>query len=755
MRPSPARRLAALGLVTLPLAGLLGGPLTARPAAAAPAADPVLEIPLFTGFIGVRTAAMDAPTVEVTGADGQPRIEVTALGARPADGHWIVELREPGDPAAVLLVPGDRVAVTAGAQTTTVTVPAMSATAAADSDVLSGVVPPTSAVYVQLHRDATWFDGPDPEGQIVPVGAGGGFRLELAGRFDLAPGTYGEVGMLDAAGNAYFLPFAVPAVTLYAPLYYAAVRAEPPARGVVLSFEDGAGNVRFRSVPGTAVGGGLFLCLLSRDNRPEDPLFVPEPGDILVLSVDGRERVREPVPWLTATVDPAERAVAGLAPAGARLAVTLVASDAADAPSAAGVTRAGADGGYRLTLPELSAPGEEARATVVGYAGGGAAFGAVGRVPRQRVALFGHRLTGRLAGWGHLEVEHQPADGGPPASAGLRTDATGTFSLELYHRGEPVTIRPGDRLRLRPELGEPVTLTVPALTAESDPAARTVSGTAPASSTLRVATYAAAPDYFGNQQYAQPSTTLYGRADAAGRYTVRCAEPDCGTRYGIATVRLGTADFALEWVDVPLVGVGVSRGVAMVKGTAGSAVTLTPLDAAGQPLPPRTGLVRPALSGGLPEWRLSLDALYPAPLPTGTRLRLAVADRPVEVQVPALDWQVSPASDEVSGLGPPLHAYLAIAVAREEREPPAGAATGATDLAGRFSAAFEAFDVRPGDDAELYLLRPDHYLWWTATGVRDPEPEATATPTATPTATHRPPALYLPALSARAAPPGG
>lgn len=703
-----------------------GAPITR----AAPTADPFLDIPVYSGFVGVRTAATTPPRVKVTAADGTLRADVTASGAAPADGHWYIELGVPGDfTRAVLLQPGDVVAVTAGGNTTSVTVPMMRAEVDPIAETVTGTVPPTAGVYLQLHRDPLWYSETDPAGQIGAVGAGGNFRFDLSGKFDLRAGTYGEFAWQDAASNIFISSFAVPAVTLNAGAYYAQLRANPSARNVVLSFEDAGGSTKFRATPAIPAGGALFIATLFPEGRPEYGIFTPEPGDIMVLTIDGQEALREPVPWLTATVDPAERAVAGLAPAGSRVAVTLFSSDQDGAPSASGVALAGADGTWQVTLPQLNLVAETATAAVVGYPGGGAAFAVGGKVPLQQVHLYGHKLGGTLPGWGKVVVEHRPADDRPVASADTRTDAVGTFTAELFFRGEPVTIMPGDRLVIRPEQGRGADLTVPRVTAEVDLAAKSVSGVAPPDAAVKVYSYAAEPNYFGNLQYEQDYTTLYARADSAGRYSVRCVAADCGTRYGVTGVRVGSADFALEWLDTPFLGVAVTLADAVAKATAGSLVTVTPYDAAGNPLAARQGLVRPDLAGGHPEWSAELGDVFSEPMKVGDRVRIAIGAQAAEVVVPALDWAVSPARDELRGQGPPVHAFVAIAVDRSGlREPAVGAASGVTDLAGRFQAPFSGFDVQPGDDADFYLLRTGHFLWWTAKGVRDPEPEASATP---------------------------
>jgi hypothetical protein len=594
---------------------------------------------------------------------------------------------------------------------------------------VTGTVPPTTGVYLQLHRDPLWYSEADPAAEIGAVGAGGNFRFDVSGKFDVRPGTYGEFAWQDASGNIFIGSFAVPSATLNASAYYAQLRADPTARNLVLSFEDAGGSTKFRSTPALAAGGALFLATLFPEGRPEYGIFVPEPGDSMVVTIDGREALREPVPWLAATVDQAERAVSGLAPAGAHVAVTLRSSDQDGAPSATGAAQAAADGTWRLSLPELNIVAETATASVVGYPGAGAAFAVGGRVPRQEVQLYGHELGGTLPGWGKVVIEQRPADDRPVARADTRTDAAGAFTAELFYRGEPVTIMPGDRLVITTEKGSGAELTVPRVTATVDVAAKAVSGLAPPDTAVRVHAYAAEPNFFGNLQLEEDYTTLYARADATGRYDVRCVAADCGTRYGVTGVRVGTADFVLEWLDVPFLGVAVTLADAVAKATAGTTVTVTPFDAAGNPLAARQGLVRPNLAGGLPEWNAELGDAFSEPMKVGDRVQIAIGTQVADVVVPALDWAVSPARDEVRGQGPPVHAYVAIAVDRTGlREPGVGAATGATDLAGNFQAPFTGFDVQPGDDADLYVIRSGYFLWWTAKGVRDPEPEASPTP---------------------------
>lgn len=711
------------------------------------AVDPSFEVPLYTGYVGLRTAATGRPTVRVYDPEGNLRIEVEATGTRSAEGRWNVQLGPPGDLSnLVLLQPGDRVEAVLGGRSTAVTVPRMTAEVDTVADTVRGLVPPTAAVFVQAHRDPLWYaEAPNPPGEVVAVGSGGRYLADLAGKFDLRPGTWGEVAMQDAAGHVFFLPFAVPAATLDATNYAIQVRSPAAVRMAEVALERGDGSVRFRSAPALAAGAGLFLATLFLEGRPEYGAYVPVPGDELVVYLDGQETLREVVPWVTTTVRLQSREVSGLAPPGAHVAVNFTPADEPGTPTYRGHTTADATGSYRLDTSALSVVAESAQSATVGYPGGSAAFLARGGVPAQTVQLYGHRIGGSLAGWGRLTLTHLPGGEGPEARAEVRANPRGGFAAELFVRGEPAVLAPGDRITILAERGEGLDVTIPQVTADAAPATRQVRGRAPPGAAVRVHAFGGAPDYFGNQQYEQPFTALYARADDTGHYAVECAVEDCGTRYGVTYVQQGETSFALEWLEAPLIGVGVTLADALAKATSGSAVTVTPLDAAGQPGPPRHGLVRPALSGGLPEWSADLGDVFPAPMAVGARVRIQVGERIADVEIPALTWQVSPGRDDVRGTGPPRHVYQAVAAARQEdRQPPFGVVSGTMDAAGRFQARFQQFDVRPGDDAELYLLRGNHYLWWTAKGVRDPEPEVTPTATASATATREPTALPTP-----------
>jgi hypothetical protein len=709
------------------------------PGRAAAAGATTLQVPLYTGYLGIQTGAQGTPRVRVLDSAGAVRADVTPTTARPKDGHWVIELGPPGDlTRAVLLQPGDRIEVTVDGATTAVTVPTMTATADVAADTVSGQVPPTLGVYVSLHRDPQWFGAaPDPAGIVTPVGLDGRFTLDLAGKFDLRPGTWGEVSMADTDGHIFAVPFAPPSVTVHGGEYFALIRANPNTREVVLAFEDGRGGQLFRSVPAVAIGSGLFAVILAIQGRPEYGVYRPQPGDELALYLDGTAVVRETVPWLTATVDGASKAVSGLAPAGAHLAVTL-ATDTdpkATAEQASAETTSGADGRYRVAFPALGALAEKPLASVVGYPGGAAAYTATGTVPRQTVALYGNQISGTLAGWGHIQLEHTPQGGGPVSRIEVQADPTGYIEAQLFAHGEPATFAPGDHLVATAEKGDGFDVVIPSVTTAVDAGAKAVHGQAPPGAPVTVDTFAADPDYFGNQQYQQPYTRLMTQAGPDGQYTVRCATPDCGVRYGTTTARLGSLDFRLEWLDTPLIGVGVTLGEALAKATAGLAVSVTPLDASGQPGTTRTGLVRPSLGGGLPEWTTDLSDVFPVPMLPGNHVRIAVGDRIADAVVPPLTWTVGVANDDVSGTGPALHVFLAVAIARQDNRPqPAGATSGAIDPTGHFHAHFDGFDVQPGDDAELYLFRDNHYLWWDQKGVRDPEVDATATPEVTPTA---------------------
>lgn len=729
----------------LPL--LLGGLAGPRPAQAQ-VADPQLEVWLHTSALGIRTAATTQPLVRLLDRDGRLRAQVEQGGTH-TDGHWQVDLSA-GRPVEqrIVIEPGDTVEVGIGGQVTRLEAPAIAATADAAADAVSGKVPAGCclAAFVFLHRDLGVLDGPaDVDPKSSAVAADGRFSIDFRGAADIGPGVWGEVAAVSRVGHVFVQPFAPPQVRLDGTADYALFRLDPVVGDIHLVSRDALGSDRFRSGPAYSLGGSLYAVPLLPGGLPENGVYRPGEGETLVLSGPGGERVVGAVPRLLVSLDPAAGRVWGHADPGARLSVALD-RDGDGKDDAAAVTQGDAQGGFSQAFSPPPQAG--ARAKVLAWTGSGVARLVQAAPPELLVRLYGHVVSGSIAGWGKVLVEHLLPGGERQAWTEVQADPAGFLLAELRSsRGQDSAFQPGDRLRLKPEIGAPIDLVVPLVSATVDaPGGKTLIGQAPPGARLESAVYFKAADFFGAQPFQEDYQVLAGRAESSGSYTLRCGAAPCAMYYGVLAVHHGPTAWVLEWVDQPIVGIGVSDLTSLGRATAGLPIVITPLDAAGQPKAALRDFVRPQINGQLPQWLISLDAVFPQGIRPGDRFRLDVGARLYEFTVPDLQFAADNRSDTVSGKAPPLKALVAAGFARGDLQGRAAVGTAATlsGLTGLFATGLGGFDLRSGDDVEVYLFeQADRFLWWSQHGIASSGPEptrpaptvtATAPPTSRPTA---------------------
>jgi hypothetical protein len=126
---------------------------------------------------------------------------------------------------------------------------------------------------------------------------------------------------------------------------------------------------------------------------------------------------------------------------------------------------------------------------------------------------------------------------------------------------------------------------------------------------------------------------------------------------------------------------------------------------------------------------VDLSAEYPDGLPPGVRLQVAVAERAYDVLVPRFSYQIDVVADVISGIGPAGQYLYVVAI------PPPGDATRAeigfgdaiVSPSGRWAVKLDDFDLRPGDELDIYLFGADHTLWWSEASVAGAEPAPTPT----------------------------
>ena len=703
--------------------------LGASPAAAQPATT--LELILHGGYVGVRTTSLERPTVRVFAPSGGLKLAYEAEGARPADGHWTMTLTLGGG-LPVIVEPGDRVEVTLGSAVTSVEVPLITATADTESDTVNGRVLGPGLVYVLLHRDPALFEGELNPGAIVTTAdADGRFAADVGESFDLRPGTWGEVVIVDESGHLFAVPFAPPFARVDASQYVGVIRVDGPLRPTIALLDE-HGVELSRGAEPIAYGNGVFLVVLARGGDAVGA-FQPQPGEQLGIVIDGTVVASEPITWQSATVDPGAGEVRGYGPAGARLAVAVYPDgpegDAADTR----YSRVGEDGRWREAFPALAlSPVSQAAAEL--WTGGAFVHALTGRAPFVELELYSNTLAGVVEGRGDIEVVHTPVDG-TATRAFTYAPVTGEIQVSLFDRGDEVALGSGDTIEIRSETGETRAIVVPDIAVEAIDGRRGLRGTVPPGAGVTAGLYPYDLNLFGVYQFDLDSTVLETAADEAGVFQVNCpaADPECGARYGYVTVREGADGYLLRWIDGPAFGVAVTRSNALGFASAGAPVSVEGdgLDGA------RTAVSRPQPLGRLPGWEIPLNDAYPDGLPLGSSYRITTDGEARDLVIPRFEWTVDTRANSISGSTDlALKGLFVVAYSNgDESRPAAGIGSVLIGADGRWTVRLTDFNLLPGDDVEMYIIDGDHFLQWHETGVEGPDEATPVPPSATPAPT--------------------
>ena len=396
--------------------------------------------------------------------------------------------------------------------------------------------------------------------------------------------------------------------------------------------------------------GGFTAALV---DAAGDPLPVL-PGDKLRVYISGTLSAQQVVPLLQIAADADADRVTGSAPSRTSFSVTLTTGGFGAQPFVQSVTtdtsakftldlagKYNVQPNTNLRLDWMDEPWRfrVERAAVLGLS----------------VRLYGSELSGTAPSGSTVQAS-LVAPGGRTAKATGRagTFGRGQFALSLADvDGDPVTVTPGDILRLEYIGHGSQDLTIPDLTAVPDSTTDHLTGKAPAGARLTVSTAG-----FGTA----PVTATVG---AAGSYDVSFqgrANLVPGTSGDAVAQVAGFApglDLTLgrSWGVTQLV---VQLGEADVTGVAssGAPIQLSLADARGRELAAATALANPAgggafgpAPGGFTAALAARDG-SPVAVLSGETLRYRRAGETIDLAIPVLTGSVDAATDQVSGQAP-------------------------------------------------------------------------------------------------------
>ncbi|RIL11265.1 hypothetical protein DCC79_05380 [bacterium] len=293
--------------------------------------------------------------------------------------------------------------------------------------------------------------------------------------------------------------------------------------------------------------------------------------------------------------------------------------------------------------------------------------------------------------------------GAPRAAAQATTGADGRVAVRLEAGGAAVVVEAGDRIAVRAGDAISFTRTVPTLSADVDPATRTVSGLAPAGTFVELTTFDAAGGRVD---------TVIERAAADGRFSRVLpggAALGAGT-WGRAAMTTAHGDrFAARW-DVATVEATLGSPHLTGRATLGRTVVGEVVGLDGQ-----RAASAPARVSGAPPFTLTLEADGAArPIGPGDAVRLTIDARPaLHGTAPALTAHVDGQADRVTGRGPPNTALYAVVHADDGVH---GLPT-TTDATGGYAVDFEGIaDI--GRDTRVFVALTHDRVTFRAPGFR-------------------------------------
>jgi len=635
----------------------------------------------------------------MSGADGRVRINI---GGGPGGGGG-------GGGANANIRPGDQIRlIPQGGVTATLTVPSFGADVDVDGDAVVGRAPAGGSVQVVLTHAGS------PMTRTVTADAAGAFRLALAGQTDVSPGDTGVASLTTADGNTFRAEVAgLIATTSMGSRTFS---GDATAGNVVrVGIRDSAGTAKgFRNT--TVQGGGTDWAAGQGGGgggpgggAPFGPIAV---GDTITMSVTstlpgGTRQVEGVVPTISIQVDAATRTVRGVGPAGATVEIEALAPDGQIYRATASPNPGGGAGAFTASLGGAASIGPGWRISAIVGIAPGLRVRATDALEQITVGVHTNAVSGVADPGQTITATLKAADGTVKATRTTQSSNQAQFATSFNAGGGPgggggqaADIEVGDILEVEFISGDPIIITIPRVTAQTDAGANTVGGLAPAGSSVTVTQGGG-----GGPGGGQPLRTATATAGADGRYSADfTGQLDIvAPMNGNVTIRLPSGhQLTTAWAAVRMT-LEIGDNYVTGNGPPGRQVEATLVDsnitvnvAAGDDETGGGG----GGGGGFNNWQVQFEDTLglPVNIRVADTVRAVVGDDTINLKVPELSGVAFVADDIINGKTTPNRA-LTLSVQRilAQGQPPQNVAVTA-DANGNFSHDFgDTFDLQHND----------------------------------------------------------
>ena len=383
----------------------------------------------------------------------------------------------------------DTVVVTAAGQVVSLTLFPLEVRPDPNADRLVGQTLPNLRLQADLYPGPLWEDegalygrpGGTPEvSRTVTATAGGQYTVSLAGLVDLVPGYYGVLYATTPQGYRLYRLFAAPFLRLHLPGYTLQGQLNGGSR-VTVTIAGPSGIPKDVRSFALASSSPTFLDF--------SPSLALSPGDRITLTTDVGRLLTLTVPLLTARLDRSHSQVIGQAPPGSRVRVEIGHYACEGKASYEGGcpftllqslwTTATVSGRYTVTYDSsLLVQPDLLGLVYVTLPGGHEVYRSF------PVAGAKVQVGGRWVETGPFITRLLLRDASGQVKATARLGGGCSYSYPLcWYLSQPIA--PGDQIEMETSQ-ETITISVPPLSLEADPAHAQLKGVAPPGATLRI-----------------------------------------------------------------------------------------------------------------------------------------------------------------------------------------------------------------------------------------------------------------------------